>query len=122
MKHCLVVDHSPALRTVARRILEGMEYSVTEAADGVTALAACRKSMPDLVFLDWNLPHMTGIEFIKTLRSQPNGAHARILFCNSELNKGQVAAAMAAGANEFILKPFDPAQVRSKLTAIGLAA
>jgi two-component system chemotaxis response regulator CheY len=122
MKHCLVVDHSPALRTIARRILESLQYTVTEAADGITALAACRKAMPDLIFLDWNLPHMTGIEFIKTLRSQPNSEQARILFCNSELNKGQIALALAAGADEFILKPFDSAQIRTKLTAIGLAA
>src|SRR5262249_12166981 len=122
MKNCLVVDHSPALRKVARRILEEMQYKVTEAEDGMAGLRFCREAMPDLIFLDWHLPHMTGLEFVKSLRALAGGAGPRILFCTAELNKGEIAAAMAAGANEFVLKPFDRNQIRSKLAAIGLAA
>ena len=83
MKQCLVIDHSPALRKVARRILEEMQYQVVEAEDGLAALRACREAMPDLIFLDWHLPHMTGLEFVKTLRGQPDGARPRLLFCVS---------------------------------------
>ena len=118
MKHCLVVDHSPALRKVARGILEELQYEVIDAEDGMAALRACREAMPDLVFLDWNLPHMTGLEFVRTLRSLPGGAGPRILFCTSEINKAEIAGAIAAGANEFLLKPFDRAQIRTKLTAL----
>jgi two-component system chemotaxis response regulator CheY len=118
MKTCLVIDHSPALRTVARRILEEAQYKVNEAADGMAALAACRQAMPDLVFLDWNMPHMPGVEFVKTLRSLAGGARPRILFCTTELDKAEIAAAIAAGADEFLLKPFDRGQVRSKLAAL----
>jgi two-component system chemotaxis response regulator CheY len=122
MKQCLVVDHSPALRTVARRILEELHYVVGEAEDGLAALGACRAAMPDLVFLDWNLPHMKGVEFVKALRGLANGDHPRILFCTTENNRREIASAIAAGANECILKPFDRSQIRTKLAAIGLAA
>lgn len=118
MKNCLVIDHSPALRKVARRILEEMQYAVLEAEDGMAALRACRETMPDLVFLDWNLPHMTGVEFVRTLRGLPGGGRPRILFCASEINKAEIAGALAAGANEFLLKPFDRTQIRTKLTAL----
>ncbi len=100
MKSCLVVDHSPALRTVARRILEEIPYTVSEAPDGLAALRACRAAMPDLIFMDWNLPHMTGVEFVRTLRSLPDGARPRILFSTVELDRAEIAAALAAGANE----------------------
>src|ERR1700761_5012451 len=101
MKHCLVVDHSPALRRVARSILEEMQYQGSDAPDGEAALHACREAMPDLIFLDWHLPHMTGLEFVRTLRALPGGTGPRILFCASEINKAEIAKAMAAGANEF---------------------
>jgi two-component system chemotaxis response regulator CheY len=118
MKTCLVVDHSPALRTVARRILEALDYAVAEAASGPAALGACRAAMPDLIFLDWNLPHMTGTEFVRALRRIPGGTHPRLLLSTTELDRNEIAAALAAGADEYVLKPFDDAQIRSKLTAI----
>jgi two-component system chemotaxis response regulator CheY len=122
MKQCLIVDHSPALRTIARRILEELQYAVGEAEDGLSALTACRAAMPDLIFLDWNLPHMKGVEFVKALRGLVNGDHPRILFCTTENNRREIASAIAAGANEFVQKPFDRSQIRTKLAAIGLAA
>jgi two-component system chemotaxis response regulator CheY len=99
-----------------------MHYTVSEAADGMTALHACREAMPDLIFLDWNLPHMKGVEFVRTLRGMQNGSQPQILFCTTELDRAEIAAAFAAGANEFLLKPFDRSQIRAKLSAIGLAA
>jgi two-component system, chemotaxis family, chemotaxis protein CheY len=113
MTTCLVVDHSPALRTVARRILEEIGYKVTGAGDGMAALRACRETMPDL---------MTGLEFVKALRGLPEGDHPQILFSTTEMNTKQIASAKAAGADTFVVKPFDRTQVRSKLSAIGLAA
>ena len=77
MKHCLVVDDSRVIRTVARRILEDLRYSVDEAEDGLAALRACREKMPDLIFLDWNLPSMKGLDFIKSVRGQQDGGASR---------------------------------------------
>jgi len=109
------------IRTVARRILEELQYSVGEAEDGMEALRACREKMPDLIFLDWNLPTMKGLEFVKSVRGQQEGGHPVILFCTTESNPAEIASAMAAGANEYVMKPFDGSAVRAKLADIGVA-
>jgi len=120
MKHCLVVDDSRVIRAVARRIMEELRYSVEEAQDGMAALRACREKMPDLIFLDWNLPSMRGVEFIKSVRGQQDGGRPVILFCTTESDPNDIATAMAAGANEYVMKPFDGTQVRAKLANIGV--
>jgi two-component system, chemotaxis family, chemotaxis protein CheY len=120
MKHCLVVDDSRVIRTVARRIMEELQYSVEEAEDGMTALRAVREKMPDLIFLDWNLPTMKGVEFVKSVRGQQDGGHPVILFCTTESDPAEIASAMAAGANEYVMKPFDGDGVRAKLADIGV--
>ncbi|HVV27436.1 MAG TPA: response regulator [Rhizomicrobium sp.] len=120
MKHCLVVDDSRVVRTIARRIMEELHYSVAEAEDGMSGLRACRDRMPDLIFLDWNLPSMKGVEFVKSVRGQQNGALPVILFSMTEGDPADIAAATAAGANEHIMKPFDAEAVRAKLTGMGV--
>jgi two-component system, chemotaxis family, chemotaxis protein CheY len=120
MKHCLVVDDSRVIRTVARRIMEEMHYTVDEAEDGMAALRAVREKMPDLIFLDWNLPTMKGVEFVKSVRGQQDGGHPVILFATTENDVTEVAHAMAAGANEYVMKPFDGSIVRAKLAEIGV--
>jgi len=120
MKHCLVVDDSRVIRTVARKILEDLSYSASSTEDGMTGLRACREKMPDLIFLDWNLPSMKGLEFIKSVRGQQDGAHPVILFCTTESDPTDIANAMAAGANEYVMKPFDGGVVRAKLVDIGI--
>jgi two-component system chemotaxis response regulator CheY len=120
MKHCLVVDDSRVIRTVARRIMEGLSYDVAEAEDGMTGLRACRENMPDLILLDWNLPSMKGLDFVKSVRGQQNGGRPVILFCTTESDPDDIAGAMAAGANEYLLKPFDGTQIRAKLAEIGV--
>jgi two-component system chemotaxis response regulator CheY len=120
MKQCLIVDDSRVVRAVARRILEDLHYVVTEAEDGMAGLRACREKMPDLIFLDWNLSTMKGVDFVKSVRGQQDGAHPAILFCATESDPAEIAAAMAAGANEYLIKPFDGAMVRAKLAGIGI--
>ncbi|HET7085813.1 MAG TPA: response regulator [Rhizomicrobium sp.] len=122
MKHCLIVDDSRVVRTVARRILEELSYSVTEAEDGMAGLIACRENMPDLIFLDWNLPNMKGADFVKSVRGQHRGAHPLILFCTTESDPAELALAKAAGANEQIEKPFDAGTMRAKLADMHAAA
>lgn len=122
MKHCLVIDDSRVIRAVARRIAEGLHYSVAEATNGVAGLEACRERMPDLIMLDWNLPAMTGVTFVRALRAQSGGQRPFILFCMTENDAGEIAQARAAGANECILKPFDTASVRARLMQVGVIA
>ena len=120
MKHCLVVDDSSVVRKVARRILEGFDFSVTEAEDGGAALDACRRAMPDMILLDWHLPVKDGIEVLASLRQMDQGRQPKVVFCVSEADVGQIAKALRAGADEYILKPFDRALVEAKLHEVGM--
>jgi two-component system chemotaxis response regulator CheY len=119
MKQILVVDDSAVIRKVARRILEGLAFNTSEAADGKKALDACAEAMPDAILLDWNMPEMDGFEFLRELRRMPNGAKPKVVFCTTENEVGHIAQAMGAGADEYIMKPFDQQIVRSKLEEIG---
>ena len=121
MKTCLVVDDSSVIRKVARRILEDLNFEVLEAVDGQEALEMCRESMPDSVFLDWNMPVMDGLEFLKALRSEEEGAKPKVVFCTTENDVAHIAKAMRAGANEYIMKPFDREIVEAKFAEVGLA-
>lgn len=120
MKSCLVVDDSRVIRTVARRILEGLEFEVDEAANGNEAMQSCRAGMPDAVLLDWNMPEMSGIEFLRHLRNEPGGDQPVVVFCTTETDLDNIRAAMTAGANEYIMKPFDSEILQAKLSQVGL--
>lgn len=120
MKTCLVVDDSSVIRKVARRILEDMDFTVEEAADGEEALEKCRAAMPASIFLDWNMPVMDGIEFLKALRSSEGGDAPKVVFCTTENDVAHIAKAMRAGANEYIMKPFDREIVEAKFAEVGL--
>ena len=122
MKQCLVVDDSRVIRTVARRILEEMQYAVSEAEDGIAALRACRENMPVLIFLDWNLPAMPGADFVRSVREQADGGRPVILFNTTEKDDHEIAHALAAGANDYVMKPFDRVQIAAKLADIGVTA
>jgi two-component system chemotaxis response regulator CheY len=120
MKTCLVVDDSRVIRMVARRILEELKFQVTEAEDGQQALDACRVALPDAVLLDWNMPVMDGMEFFKALRALPGGAAVKVIFCTTENDMSHIAEAVGAGADEYIMKPFDSEIVQSKFAQVGL--
>jgi two-component system chemotaxis response regulator CheY len=93
MKSCLVVDDSSVIRKVARRILEGMEFQITEAEDGEQALGACQQKLPDAILLDWNMPKMDGYEFLKALRRMPGGDRPKVVFCTTENDVAHIARA-----------------------------
>ena len=119
-KSCLVVDDSKVIRKVARHILESMAFSVEEAADGQEALTFCRGNRPDVILLDWNMPVMSGIEFLEKLRQMSNGGHPKVVFCTTENDMAHIQRAMQAGANEYIMKPFDSEIIESKFQQVGL--
>jgi two-component system, chemotaxis family, chemotaxis protein CheY len=121
MKQALVVDDSPVIRKIARQMLERMQFSVREADDGTTAATACADTMPDVILLDWNMPIMSGIDFLAELRAMPNGAKPKVVFCTTENGFASIQRAMNAGADEYIMKPFDEFIVREKLEQIGFA-
>ena len=120
MKRCLIVDDSRVVRKVARRIIEDLRFEADEAADGQQALDACRKGMPDAVLLDWNMPVMNGIDFLRALRREPGGERPVVVFCTTENDVNHIAEAMRSGANEYIMKPFDSEIVESKFSEVGL--
>jgi two-component system chemotaxis response regulator CheY len=120
MKTCLVVDDSSVIRKVARRILEGFEFQIVEAEDGEQALDVCRAQMPDAVLLDWNMPKMDGYEFLRVLRRLPDGDRPKVVFCTTENDVAHIARALHAGANEYIMKPFDKEIVEAKFQEVGL--
>ncbi|WP_293348145.1 response regulator [Phenylobacterium sp.] len=122
LKTCLVVDDSRVIRKVSRRILEDLGFEVAEAADGVEAMAWCTAVMPDAILLDWRMPAMDGLEFVKKLRAEPGGDRPKVLFCSVENEIESIRDALDAGADEYIMKPFDGGIVAGKLDYLGLLA
>ncbi len=120
MKHCLIVDDSAVIRKVARRILENLSFRISEAEDGEQALVACEEDMPDVVLLDWNMPVMDGYACLKALRQMPNGDGPKVVFCTTENDVAHIARAMHAGADEYIMKPFDKEIMTAKFQEVGL--
>ncbi len=117
---CLVVDDSRLVRKVARRILESRGFAVEEAEDGKVALESCQRHLPGCVLLDWNMPVMNGIEFLKALRSQFGPDEPPVLFCTTENDISFIEQAIEHGAQEFIMKPFDEEILVGKFTQVGL--
>ncbi len=120
MKTCLIVDDSKVVRMVARKILEELEFEIVEAADGMEAMEECGRKMPDAILLDWNMPVMSGIEFLRELRGRDGGNGPLVVFCTIENDMAHIQEAMSAGANEYIMKPFDSEIIQSKFAQIGL--
>ncbi|MFZ5718812.1 MAG: response regulator [Pseudomonadota bacterium] len=122
MKTCLVVDDSRVIRKVSRRILEDLGFEVAEAADGVEAMAWCSAVMPDAILLDWQMPGMDGMTFLRRLRAEPGGDLPKVVFCSVENEIERIREALEAGADEYIMKPFDGSIVAGKFAYLGLAA
>jgi len=120
MRRCLVVDDSRVIRKVARRILEDMRFEIEEAADGLEALQAVRRRMPDAILLDWTMPVMSGIDFLRQLRQEPGGDKPTVVFCTTENDVERISEALKAGADEYMMKPFDGDILHSKFAEAGL--
>ena len=120
MKQCLVVDDSSVIRKVARRIMEEVNFQIIEAENGQEALNQCQNNLPDVILLDWNMPVMDGLEFLTQLRKEPNGNDPKVIFCTTENDMDHITQAISAGANEYVMKPFDKEIIHSKLQEVGL--
>ncbi len=121
MKTCLIVDDSRVIRKVARHILETLDFNVEEAGDGREALSRCEANMPDVVLLDWNMPVMSGMEFLKMIRKRGHSDQPKVVFCTTENDMAHIRAALDAGADEFVMKPFDREALQIKLQLVGIA-
>jgi two-component system chemotaxis response regulator CheY len=117
MTSVLIVDESPVIRTVARHVLQSLGYEISEATDGQAGLEACSQSMPDRILVDANMPIMNGCEFLRNLRAMQDGGRPKVVFCTSENDVGHLARAMRAGADDYMMKPFDREMLISKFTA-----
>ncbi len=121
MTHCLIVDDSKVVRTFSRRIIEKFSFEISEAEDGQKAIEACEVRMPDLILLDWYMPVMSGIEFLRHLRQKMAGGDKPVvIFCTTENEHSHIMEGMEAGANEYIMKPFDDEIVQAKLEQLGI--
>lgn len=120
MKSCLIVDDSRVVRKVAGRIVSGLGFEVIEAQNGQDALSICIEEMPDALIIDWNMPVMSGIELLEKIRKMDNGDHPKIIFCTTESDVSYIQRAIHAGANEYIMKPFDSEIIDTKFMQIGL--
>lgn len=119
-KKAMVVDDSGIVRRVSRGIMEALGYTVCEAEDGQKALEVFADNQPSLILLDWHMPVMNGIEFIRELRARADGKEAVVIFCTTETQLESIQEAITAGANEYVMKPFDEDIIRGKLEQLGL--
>ena len=120
MKQILIVDDSKVIRKVAQRIVQALGFPTREAENGLEALECCKALMPDAILLDWNMPVMDGLTFLLELRRLDGGLHPKVIFCTTENEVPQITRALNAGADEYIMKPFDKDIVASKLEEVGI--
>jgi len=120
MKSCLIVDDSKVIRMVAKKILQELSFETQEAEDGKIALDICMQKLPDAILLDWNMPNMNGIDFLRELRKLPGGDAPIVVFCTTENDIEHIQEAISAGANEYIMKPFDSEIMQAKFSQVGL--
>ena len=118
---CLVVDDSRVIRQVAVKFLKGFGFQVAEAENGHAAVEFCRKAVPEFILLDWNMPEMDGITCLRTIRAMDLLPRPSVVMCTTENGLAKIREALEAGADEFIMKPYDREVLLDKLVQIGLA-
>ncbi|HEX2902120.1 MAG TPA: response regulator [Jatrophihabitans sp.] len=121
----LVVDDSRAMRMILRRILSQVGFTVTEAGDGLEALAALaelqqQQQTPEVALIDWNMPNLNGLELIKEIRRRPELSRMTLMMVTTEGEQAQIVRALAAGAHEYVIKPFTPDAILEKLELLGV--
>jgi two-component system chemotaxis response regulator CheY len=121
MRRCLVVDDSRVVRKIACRILEEFEFTVDEAEDSESALHACRGVMPEVLLLDGDLAHLNGADFVRALRREKGGDKPLVLYCVTEVDVPHITGVLGAGANNYMLKPYDRIAMRAALAELGFA-
>ncbi|RZS91390.1 two-component system chemotaxis response regulator CheY [Motilibacter rhizosphaerae] len=122
----LVIDDSRAMRTILGRILAAQGFTVSDAGNGQEALDAltalqAQGELPSLALVDWNMPVMDGLTFVKEVRSRAEYASITLMMVTTESEHGQIVRALAAGAHEYVIKPFTADAIADKLALLGLS-
>jgi len=117
----LIVDDSRATRTIIKKMLSEVGFEVFEAADGVEALKRLKEmDQPDVLLVDWNMPEMNGYDLVCAVRGDAQYDKVPLMMVTSETELGQMAKALAAGANEYVMKPFNKDVITEKLALLGV--
>ncbi|MDP3890234.1 response regulator [Nocardioides sp.] len=120
--HALIIDDSRAMRSILRRIVTDLGFETTEAANGQEALDRLENDgrVPDLCLVDWNMPVMDGYTFVTRVRDNRDWRDVTLMMVTTESEHGQIVRALAAGAHEYVIKPFTPDAIVEKLELLGL--
>jgi two-component system chemotaxis response regulator CheY len=118
----MVIDDSRAMRMILKRIVAKLNFEAIEAGDGQEAvdLLATMDQVPELALIDWNMPNMNGLEFVTKVRSDPRLREMTLVMVTTESEQGQIVRALAAGAHEYVIKPFTEGAMIEKLALLGL--
>ena len=120
--HAMVIDDSRPMRLILKRIAGQLGFEVSEAANGKEALdlLASAETPPELALVDWNMPEMNGLEFVTAVRADPKYRSMTLMMVTTEGEQSQIVRALAAGAHEYVIKPFTPDAIVEKLALLGL--
>jgi two-component system chemotaxis response regulator CheY len=117
----LILDDSRAMRMILARIMRSAGFDVVEGADGQAGLDALASGpLPDVALVDWNMPAMDGLSFVQAVRGNPGWRSVTLMMVTTESEHDQVVRALAAGAHEYIIKPFTGDAILDKLDLLGL--
>ena len=118
----LIIDDSKAMRSILGRMLRGLGFEVVEAANGRDAISRLQEvGKVDLALVDWNMPEMNGLDFIRAVRADHIYDGVLLMMVTTETEMDNVVRALAAGANEYVMKPFTPEVILEKLQIFGMA-
>src|SRR5205823_1586509 len=121
--HALIIDDSRAMRSILRRIVTGLGFETLEAGDGQEGLDHLEAGrVPALCLIDWNMPVMDGYTFVTKVRENPEWRDVTLMMVTTESEQGQIVRALAAGAHEYVIKPFTPDAIVEKLELLGLVS
>ena len=124
MAQAMVIDDSRAMRMILRRSLERFGFEVAQAENGKAALEQIQSggSPVSLFLVDWNMPEMNGLEFVKNLRADPQFNSIPVMMVTTETEAEQISTALEAGANEYVIKPFTDETIQDKLRLLGVVS
>ncbi len=116
----LIVDDSSAMRAFLRLTLKGAGFRTAEAQNGKEGLRSLEGDRPDLVLLDWNMPEMDGFSMLRAMRADPRWKNVKVMMVTTETEMAEMARALGAGADEYVMKPFTREIILEKLEILGM--